>query len=192
MKYLILLTICFLSPLAKAQEANLIFIEERNCLLEVADCAENQLEKAFATKAKSALAEITEFDKTMNLSTPPLDWGKMENVSTNGKVEFQLNTEDGFLNRVSLNNLKPNHDYVLTLNGRPDLVGNDLLPETVRGNKKEKYLDLIRIKTNELGYYVGIHVVYLKKGNYHVRYYVKDTDDYKILLYHDYFKFSVK
>ena len=192
MKYLILLTICFLSPLAKAQEANLIFIEERNCLLEVADCAENQLEKAFATKAKSALAEITGFEEIINLTTPPLDWGKMENESTNGKVEFQLNTEDGFLNRVSLNNLKPNHDYVLTLNGRPDLVGNDLLPETVRGNEKEKYLDLIRIKTNELGYYVGIHAVYLKKGNYHVRYYVKDTDDYKILLYHDYFKFSVK
>jgi hypothetical protein len=77
MKYLILLTICFLSPLAKAQEANLIFIEEKNCLLIVADCAENQLEKPFAKKAKSALAEITEFDLTINLTTPPLDWGKM-------------------------------------------------------------------------------------------------------------------
>jgi hypothetical protein len=88
-------------------------------------------------------------------------------------------------------NLIPDHGYLSTLNGNPKLAGNNLLPDTVPNFNIEKYYDFLSIKTDSQGKYHAMIAVYLKQGDYHVRFYIKDIDHFKIVLYHDYFKFNV-
>ncbi|MFA9393018.1 MAG: hypothetical protein ACERKD_24635 [Prolixibacteraceae bacterium] len=130
----------------------------------------------------------TKSDKA--LITPPLDWGKMESDSTIGQLRHFMDFSNGFYADVKLQNLKPNHEYVLTLNGNPKLEGNELFPELVQGMDVERFYDILRITTDSAGNYSSTIAVQLKPGNYRARFYVKDTEDWKIVLYHDYFKFN--
>ena len=143
--------------------------------------------ESFTLDIKKAVTYESEF----NFDTPPIAWGKKVNDFRLGRVTHHTSFPGGFVADVWLNNLLPKHDYVLTLNGRPDLAGNDLLTEPVPGNPIEKYYDFLTIKTDANGEYHAKVGVYLKKGAYHVRFYVKDDDDKLIILYHDYFKFTV-
>ncbi|MBN2807011.1 MAG: hypothetical protein JXR22_10170 [Prolixibacteraceae bacterium] len=129
---------------------------------------------------------------TRPLEIPPLEWGKAVNDSCTGQLRHYRQFPNGFYTEVTLNHLQPDHEYVLTINGRPDLEGNQLLPTPVPGNESERYYDLIRIHTNAAGHYQGTLAVLLPPGAYHTRFYVKDPDDWKIVLYHDYFKFMVE
>jgi hypothetical protein len=43
-----------------------------------------------------------------------------------------------------------------------------------------------------MGEYMATFAIALPKGPYDVRFYVKDTDDFKIVLYHDFFRFAVE
>lgn len=125
------------------------------------------------------------------LITPPLEWGKMESEKTSGILNHYLEFPNGFVTDITINSLKPNHNYVLTLNGKPNLEGNDLLPDLVPGMDTERFYDILKITTDSLGNYKETLAIMLKLGNYHARFYVKDTEDWKIVLYHDYFKFNV-
>jgi hypothetical protein len=125
------------------------------------------------------------------LTTPPLEWGKMESDSSFGLLNHFLAYKSGFLTDVSLYNLKANHNYVLTLNGNPELEGNHLFPERVPGMKVERFYDLLTVTTDSVGNYNSTLAIKLLQGKYHARFYVKDTEDWKIVLYHDYFKFEV-
>jgi hypothetical protein len=127
-----------------------------------------------------------------HLVSPPANWGKTVNDSCKGLINHYQHFPNGFYTEVELNNLQPEHEYVLTINGRPDLDGNDLLPTPVPGNETERFYDLIRIQTNAEGHYRGTLAVLLSPGEYHTRFYVKDPADWKIVLYHDYFRFKVE
>ena len=125
------------------------------------------------------------------LVIPPIEWGKMESDSTHGLLNHYQKFPHGFYAEVNLFHLIPGHDYVLTLNGNPNLEGNELLPDLVPGMEEERFYDVLRITTDQQGNYQATIAVFLKQGNYHARFYVKDTEDWKIVLYHDYFKFEV-
>lgn len=92
---------------------------------------------------------------------------------------------------MQLHDLRPNHAYILTLNGNPEKAGNTLLPTPVPGNEREKCHDFLDFETDAAGRYDGELGVFLRPGAYDARIYVKDTADFKIVLYRDFFKFTV-
>ncbi|HEX9783936.1 MAG TPA: hypothetical protein VGA56_14540 [Opitutaceae bacterium] len=130
------------------------------------------------------------FEQELPLVNPP-EWGKTLSPGTRGNVAFKRTFSGGFFGRLKLEGLASAHRYLLTFNGRPDLKGNDLLPSVVTGLPDERYFDFLDIESDRDGRYEAILAVSLKPGAYHVRLYVKDTDDWKIVLYRDYFEFTV-
>lgn len=128
-------------------------------------------------------------EATLPIVSPP-EWGKtLEN--SGGSVRYLPTFAQGFAGRLSFHGLAPKHTYLLTLNGTPQHPGNERLPDPVPGIPEERFYDFLRIVTDAQGAYESDIGIYLLPGDYHVRIYVKDTDDFKIVLYRDYFDFSV-
>jgi hypothetical protein len=127
----------------------------------------------------------------IKFETPPLQWGVKVREENYGGLAYLESYSEAFVTDLALTNLLPDHGYKLCLNGKPDLVGNDLLPTPVPGHVEEKYYDFLTIKTDSKGEYHANLAVILKPGNYHVRFYVKDIENHKIILYYGYFKFTV-
>jgi hypothetical protein len=146
---------------------------------------------AFFGAFKADVAQHAPFESTMDLVSPPA-WGKTVGPAARGTIRFHPSFERGFCCRLSLENLLPGHSYILTLNGNPSRSGNGLLPSSVPGNEKEKYYDFLVVKTDAAGAYDATLGIFLKPGDYDVRCYVKDTSDFKIVLYRDFFPFKVR
>jgi hypothetical protein len=145
---------------------------------------------AFFAAFKADLARHAPFESAMDLVSPPA-WGKTVGPGTRGTIRFHPAFPGGFCCRLSLENLAPEHSYILTLNGNPSRAGNGLLPSAVPGNEREKYYDFLVVRTDARGAYDATLGVFLKPGGYDVRCYVKDTADFKIVLFRDYFLFRV-
>jgi DNA-directed RNA polymerase subunit RPC12/RpoP len=109
-----------------------------------------------------------------------------------GEIEWQNSFQGGLVIGVTLQGLTPNHPYILTINGTPSRAGNDKLMETVDPKKKEKYYDFSTVTTDAAGRYQATFGIRLPTSQYDVRFYVKDTTDFKIVLYHDFFQFTVE
>lgn len=124
------------------------------------------------------------------LVNPP-EWGKTISAATHGEIRYPKNFPHGFVCRLALAKLQPDHRYILTLNGNPKLPGNALLPTPVPGLPDERYYDFLFIETDASGNWTGNLGIFLPRGAYQPRVYVKDADDFKIVLYHDYFPFTV-
>ena len=118
-------------------------------------------------------------------------WGRKIPGAT-GTIQFHESFNGGFIVRVALEGLAPDHRYILTLNGNSERAGNNLLADPVPGNERERYLDFITITADSNGRYRANFGIRLPAGRYDVRFYVKDTSDFKIVLYRDFFKFSVE
>jgi hypothetical protein len=146
---------------------------------------------AFFEGYKSDVGRQAPLEKTLDLVNPP-EWGKTVTAATHGTIQFHPSFPGGFAGRIALENLLPDHDYILTLNGNPAKAGNGLLPSPVPGNEQERYYDFLIIRTDVHGRYGASLGVFLKPGSYDVRCYVKDTSDFKIVLYRDFFEFEVK
>ena len=131
------------------------------------------------------------YEAELPLVNPPA-WGKTVSAKTGGTVRYHSKFRHGFVCRLELHDLQPSHAYLLTLNGNPERAGNALLPTPVTGNEREKYYDFLDIKTDAQGRYAADLGIYLEPGDYDVRIYAKDTDDFKIVLYRDFFKFAVE
>jgi hypothetical protein len=125
------------------------------------------------------------------IENPP-EWGKTLSEETGGSFTHRSTFPGGVVGRLSLHGLAPHHRYILTLNGNPELAGNLLLPTPVPGLEEERYYDFAFIETDADGRYEVMLGVALPPGDYQVRLYVKDTADFKIVLYHDYFPFRVE
>lgn len=145
---------------------------------------------AFLATVKADLAHPAPFAEPFKLSAPP-EWGKTVSGAS-GQIEFHDSFAGGFFVQVRLNGLAPDHRYILTLNGNPKLAGNERLADPVPGLPAERYFDFFTATTNARGDYEATFAVALRPGPYDVRFYVKDTGDFKIVLYHDYFKFTVQ
>lgn len=136
-------------------------------------------------------AATTPFELELPLVNPP-DWGRTVSANAGGSVQYHRIFSHGFVCRIALHDLLPNHAYVLTLNGNPFRDGNALLPTPVPGNEAEKYYDFLDIKTDGSGRYDGELGIFLEPGRYDVRIYAKDASDFKIVLYRDFFPFVVQ
>jgi hypothetical protein len=145
---------------------------------------------AFYRASRADLASPGSLESAMTLVSPPA-WGKTVGPSTRGEIRFHPSFAGGFECRLSLQGLVPLHRYILTLNGNPSRPGNGLLPSGVPGNEREKYYDFLIVTTDGDGRFDSGLGVFLKPGDYSVRCYVKDTDDFKIVLYRDFFDFRV-
>ena len=141
----------------------------------------------FALKADQATGPA--FETSLDLSDLP-QWGRKV-PGAGGTIQFHKSFRGGFVVRVALAGLTPGHRYILTLNGNPERAGNDNLVDPVPGNEKEKYFDFLTVTTDPYGRYHAVFGIRLPSGPYDVRFYVKDMDDFKIVLYRDFFKFTV-
>ena len=193
MKRLLLLSLVLLSLIGNAQK-NVIFSKTEKCYLNADEgaCKPGTPDKIefltlFNHQSKKTSGELAK----ARLITPPLEWGKKVSDSTYGEIAYLPALKYGFFVNLQLVNLLPDHNYQLCLNGNPKLAGNDLLPDTVPNLNIEKYYDFLSVKTDSHGSYKSTIGIFLKPGDYNVRFYVKDTNGFKIVLYHDYFKFSV-
>jgi hypothetical protein len=192
LKKLFLLT-GLLSGGALFAESIVVFAKGDSVALDATTAASirtNPPQKTFLAAVRADLAHPAAFAVPFNLSTPPA-WGKTI-ATASGKIEFHDAFHGGFFVRVALTGLAPNHRYILTLNGNPKLAGNERLIDAVPGIETERYFDFLTVTTNAQGHYSATFGIALIPGPYDVRFYVKDTDDFKIVLYHDYFKFVVE
>jgi hypothetical protein len=146
---------------------------------------------AFLGSYKTDVGRHTPFESALDLVSPP-EWGKTVSATTRGRLQFHPSFPGGFACRISLENLLSDHAYILTLNGNPAKAGNSLLQSAVPGNAEERYYDFLIIRTDSRGHYDANLGVFLKRGSYDVRCYVKDTGDFKIVLFRDFFTFEVK
>jgi hypothetical protein len=154
---------------------------------QLADVAKARFLQGF----RAELAGPRPWSETRSLENPP-SWGKTISAKTAGVVAYQNAFKGGFVCHLALESLEPKHRYILTLNGNPQKSGNDLLPDPVSGNPREKYYDFLFVETDEHGSYAETLGVFLQPGEYDVRLYVKDTADFKIVLYRDFFRFTVE
>lgn len=146
---------------------------------------------AFLEGYRADVAGKAALEESMELVSPPA-WGKTVSAATRGTLRFHPSFPRGFACHLTLENLLPGHDYILTLNGNPARAGNSLLLTPVPSNEQERYYDFLIVKTDSRGGYDAGLGVYLPPGDYDVRCYVKDTADFKIVLYRDFFKFTVR
>jgi hypothetical protein len=144
---------------------------------------------AFLAAFRADLAQPSAFDSPYSLSDLPEYGRKVPGAA--GVIQYHDSFQGGLVIGVTLQGLVPNHNYILTINGNPTRAGNDNLPEEVPQNTKEKYYDFRTITTDANGGYKATFGIRLPAGPYDVRFYVKDTTDFKIVLYHDFFKFTV-
>jgi hypothetical protein len=145
---------------------------------------------AFLQAVQADLARHAPFDDELTLVNPPA-WGRVVSPETTGKVRIRRAFDHGFVFHLGLDHLLPNHRYILTLNGNPQRAGNGFLADPVPGNPKERYYDFYVAMTDANGGYDADFGVFLHPGDYDIRFYVKDTEDFKIVLYHDFFKMTV-
>jgi hypothetical protein len=193
MKILLLLSLAFLGNRLVAGQAA-VFGEKDVYVLDSGAAVAGPPEpdrQAFFQGYRADLKRQTPLEKALDLISPP-EWGKTVSAATRGRIRFHPSFAGGFACHVALDSLLPNHDYILTLNGNPAKAGNDLLISAVPGNPQERYYDFLIVTTDANGRYNGSLGVFLKRGNYDVRFYVKDTGDFKIVLYRDYFPFTVE
>jgi hypothetical protein len=145
---------------------------------------------AFLAATRADLARPAVFATPLALGAPP-EWGKTV-PGAGGTIQFHDRFRGGFPVVVTLQGLTPLHRYILTLNGNPKLEGNERLVDPVPGLPAERYYDFQTIATDAHGAYAATFAIVLPAGPYGVRFYVKDTADFKIVLYHDYFHFAVE
>lgn len=193
-KYILYFVIASLEVDTRATQL-VIFARDEVCNLRTqnAPCRQREpLELSFITNVSGTMKSDRTEIVSLRLDAPPPDWGRKVTDNTYGQIIHHTAFPSGFVADVHLYDLTPDHHYVLTLNGSPSLDGNNLLPMAVPHNPQEKYYDFLDIYTDDKGEYHASLGVYLKPGAYHIRFYVKDPDDYKIVLFHDYFRFTVK
>ncbi len=196
MKTLLIIAFLFISQLymvSIAQEPDYLILNDDQICTSInsfEECSQlTEVQRLFISNAVTVLPKST---AEKDLITPPLEWGKEASEEASGKLTHSMSYDMGWVSVVQLNNLLPNHKYMLTLNGNPELDGNELLPKPVPGLEEERYWDILEIETDKKGHFEKQIAVQLTPGDYHLRFYVKDQRDYKIVLYHDYFRFSVK
>lgn len=192
MKSLVLLTCLLLCPILSAHQI-VVYAKGDYAVLDsgpTVPVPKEPRQVEFLAACRADLAHPAPFAPPFALIAPP-DWGKTIPGAA-GKIDFHDKFHGGFFVRVALEGLAPKHRYILTLNGNPKLAGNDRLVDPVPGLEAERYFDFLTVTTDAEGRYAATFGIALLPGPYDVRFYVKDTADFKIVLYHDYFKFVVE
>ncbi|HVU25385.1 MAG TPA: hypothetical protein VHE13_14760 [Opitutus sp.] len=185
-----LILVALFLPAAALAEPLAIFARHESLRIDTGPAPSDPVQAAFFRDYRGDRDGDAPLEAEQPLVNPP-DWGRTISAATGGNVLFHHRFPRGFVCRLVLHDLLPNHAYLLTLNGNPEKAGNDLLPTPVPGNEREKYYDFLDIQTDGLGGFAADLGIFLKPGAYDVRIYVKDTADFKIVLYRDFFPFRV-
>jgi len=147
---------------------------------------------AFLAAARGDFQGHAPYDAVFPLINPPA-WGRVVSAQTTGSLQIRRTFAHGFVFQIEMEHLQPGHLYVLCINGRPQHPGNELLPEAVPGHESEKYYDFYTLTTDARGGYRARVALLLRPGPYNVHFYVKDTSDFKIVLYGlEYFDFAAE
>jgi DNA-directed RNA polymerase subunit RPC12/RpoP len=145
---------------------------------------------AFLTAFKADLVHPLAFEGPADLLIFPGYDGAAQSAA--GNIQWHSSFRGGLVIGVTLRGLAPNHKYVLTLNGNPRHVGNNHLMEQLARNNGERYYDFSTVTTDLTGSYHATFGVVLPAGQYDVFFFVKDTANWKIVLQHDFFQFTVE
>jgi hypothetical protein len=188
---IVALLVALAVPASQAQDPFLAVFGESEAYSVQSAGPSDPAERPFFTACLAAAAPGAEFKAQAALTSPPA-WGRTVSPETRGEIRYRTSFAGGFDCNITLERLVPNHAYILTLNGNPALAGNDLFLSPVPGSPKERYYDFAIVTTDSRGSFHSSFGVRLKRGSYDARIYVKDTSDFKIVLYHDYFKFAVE
>lgn len=124
----------------------------------------------------------------VTLSPASSDWGSPV-PGSQGSVTYFLKATGALKGTVKLSGLRPQLNYTLTLNGWPGQPGNNLLPQPGTGG--ERYDDFGVAHIDEMGNAEVELNVPLSRGEYHVKFFVKDPD-WQIVLHHDHLRFTVE
>jgi len=147
---------------------------------------------ALLAAARSDFQGGAPYDAVFALINPPA-WGRVVSADTAGRLQIRRSFTHGLAFQVDMEHLQPGHSYVLCINGRPQHPGNELLPEAVPGHESERYYDFYTLTSDAQGGYHARIALLLRPGPYNVHFYVKDTSDFKIVLYGlEYFDFAAK
>jgi hypothetical protein len=146
----------------------------------------------FLATVQNALGKPAAYETQMTLGAPPApEWGKIIE-GARGRFEFRDRFKGGWLGHIQLEGLTPGHTYRLGFNGNPKLAGNDRLPDPAKGHPEERSFDFFTATADARGRCDATFAVGLPAGAYDVGFYVKDTSDHMIVLYHDFFRFTVE
>ena len=109
-----------------------------------------------------------------------------------GQLTYPIRERDGFSATVTLTNMRRDHVYRFSLNGKVGGDGNDRLPQPV-GNR-ENYLDFSgSLTTDADGSGSAQLFVVLDSGKYDVKFLVKDPDNrWRVVLVNDNLRFTVE
>jgi len=135
---------------------------------------------------KSPVVERPE--RTLILMVAPDEWGKNLPQAV-GKIIFKDSSEGKFEGIIEAEGLGENVPYMLSLNGKPSHPSNARLPQK---KEEERYLDFETIKADPGGVLMGKFSASLEPGSYDVKIFLKDSRDWKIVMYNDDLKFNVK
>lgn len=135
--------------------------------------------KPFILKERDALLKSK---REIKLSQAPNSWGKTI-PSSSGKIYYYDKFQEAFSGGIILGGLAPNHGYFLSLHGKPSNPGYDFLPQI--DDKGQRYFDFLQVNTNSVGNVSEKFNVAMKPGDYNVKFFVKDINDWKIVLYND-------
>lgn len=148
-------------------------------------------QSAFLAAVKKAVAASQAFGESRALVNPP-SWGKTVRPDSGGILRYHAAFPGGFVCHLTLEHLLPEHRYLLTLNGVSGQAGNELLPDPVPGFPNQNFYDFLTVRTDAQGRCDATIAVFLKRGEYAVRFFVKDTSDFKIVLHRETFRFVVQ
>jgi Fe-S cluster biosynthesis and repair protein YggX len=127
-------------------------------------------------------------ERSVTLLSAPSQWGKPVPGAL-GKVTYNDNSKENFSAKIELQGLIPNHAYLLTLNGKKTHSSNSLLPE--KTEQGEGFFNIMTAITDSTGGANQPCDGNLPPGNYDVKFFVKDQDDWKIVLHNDNLNFTV-
>jgi len=151
---------------------------------------EDPAKAAFLAAFKADLAAPLAFVGPLPLTTHT---GVGRDIPTaTGDIRYHRSFPGGVVIGVTLGGLVPKHEYVLTLNGAVQHAGNGNLPDQLSRNNPQKFYDFSRISTDARGSYQATFGIRLPPGPYDVYFFVKDTADWKIVLGHELFQFTVE
>ena len=174
--------------------ASVVFAKGYSMVLEpgtAVDEVKTPARAAFLAAFKADLAHPLALEGPDELSTFP---GGRVIPGASGDIQWHRSFPGGLVIDVTLQGLVPDHKYILSINGDPKRAGNGNLVDVyqVSPNNILRYYDFSTITTDMTGNYHATFGIMLPAGKYDVSFYVKEPPDYSIVLYHDFFRFTVE
>ena len=174
--------------------ASVVFAKGYSMVLEpgtTVDEVKTPARAAFLAAFKADLAHPLALEGPDELSTFP---GGRVIPGATGDIQWHRSFPGGLVIDVTLQGLVPDHKYILSINGDPQRAGNGNLVDVYRVSPSSilRYYDFSTITTDTTGNYHATFGIMLPASKYDVSFYVKEPPDYSIVLYHDFFRFTVE